>query len=66
MAGTAKQQRLAMAGCHDLHPTRFFVALEFVQIFEGTNVIDLKNPQCNGGMKKEHEPEAFFPPSKEH
>src|SRR6266700_5129575 len=39
MAGTAEDQRLAMTGSHDLYPTRFFLALVLVQVFEGTDMV---------------------------
>ena len=42
MAGAAKHQRFATTGGHDLHPTRFFLALVLVQVFEGTDMVDLK------------------------
>ena len=41
MAGTAKDQRFAMTGSHDLDPTRFLAAFVRVQVFEGTNMMDL-------------------------
>ena len=39
MAGPAKHQRFATTGGHDLHPTRLFLALVLVQVFEGTNMV---------------------------
>ena len=42
MAGAAKNQRLAMTGSHDLHPTRLFLTLVLVQVFEGTDMVYLK------------------------
>ena len=42
MAGAAEDQRLAMTGSHNLHPPRFFLAFVFVQVFEGTDRVDLK------------------------
>ena len=48
MAGAAKDQRFAMTGSHDLDPTRFFLAFVFVQVFEGTNMMDL-NVVCHVG-----------------
>jgi len=48
MAGTAEDQRLAMTGSHDLYPTGFFLALVLVQVFEGTDMVDLKVICCVG------------------
>ena len=42
MAGAAKNQCLAVTGSHDLYPTRLFFTLVLVQVFEGTDVVDLK------------------------
>jgi hypothetical protein len=42
MAGAAKNQRFAMTGSHHLHPTRLFLTLVLVQVFEGTDMVDLK------------------------
>jgi len=42
MAGAAKHQRFATTGGHDLHPTRLFLALVLVQVFEVTDMVDLK------------------------
>src|SRR6266571_1742873 len=39
MAGTAEDQRFAMAGRHGLHPSRFFSACVLFQIFECTDVV---------------------------
>ena len=42
VAGVAKNQRFALTGSHDLRPTRLFLTLVRLQIFEGTDVVYLK------------------------